>query len=85
MSRLLEHWSYDPFLFVASVLALVRARGLTRRLRAVSRTGRPVVTTASASWLRSAWLISGSPMALNSNRQDWLNHLTCGLRHRPVM
>lgn len=42
MSVLTEHWNLDPFLGVLAVVAVVHARGLVHRLRAIARAGRPV-------------------------------------------
>ena len=59
MSLVLQHWSFDPFLLGVAIVALVHARGLSRRLRAIARTGRPL-----RPWLVQALLWWGGLLVL---------------------
>ncbi len=40
MSRLLQHWSVDPFLFLLAVIVIVHARGVRHLFGAMQRAGR---------------------------------------------
>lgn len=42
MRPVTEHWAFDPFLVVITILVAIHGRGFALRIRAIARAGRPV-------------------------------------------